>query len=103
MKTYTKEQINDMREQRADSEWEGLKDRDLRAHQEHRVGWKNIPDEEIIEQHGRMVDKSRIVDGLCEIKNVLEHAQHHHHDFTRKDYLYFEEVIEAAKDYLLED
>ena len=69
---------------------------------------KKQNDEGPISHNGRMVDKSRIVDGLCEIKNVLEHARKGRanlfsHDFTRKDYLYFEEVIEAAKDYLLED
>ena len=51
MKDYTKEQINDMREQLADSEWEGLKDRDLReVLWDGCVGWKNMPDEEIVKQ-----------------------------------------------------
>jgi hypothetical protein len=51
MKEYTKEEINDMREQLADSEWEGLKDRDLReVLWDGCVGWKNMPDEDIVEQ-----------------------------------------------------
>ena len=51
MKKHTKEEINDMREQRADSEWEGLKDRDLReVLWDGCVGWKNMPDEDIVEQ-----------------------------------------------------
>ena len=50
MKEYTKEQISDMREMLADSEWEGLKDRDLReALWEGCVGWKNMPDKECVE------------------------------------------------------
>jgi len=40
-----------MREQLADSEWEGLKDRDLReVLWDGCVGWKNMPDEEIVKQ-----------------------------------------------------
>ena len=50
MKEYTKEQIEDMREMLANSEWEGLKDRDLRETLwEGCVGWKNMPDKECIE------------------------------------------------------
>ena len=51
MKEYTKEEINDMREQLADSEWEGLKDRDLReVLWDGCIGWKKMPDEKIVEQ-----------------------------------------------------
>ena len=51
MKKHTKEEINDMREQLADSEWEGLKDRDLReVLWDGCVGWKNMPDEDIVKQ-----------------------------------------------------
>lgn len=50
MKEYTKEQIEDMREMLANSEWEGLRDRDLReALWDGCVGWKNMPDKECIE------------------------------------------------------
>ena len=50
MKEYTKEQIGDMREMLANSEWEGLKDRDLReVLWDGCVGWRNMPDETIAE------------------------------------------------------
>jgi hypothetical protein len=49
-----------------------------------------------------MVDKSRIVDGLCEIKDFITNANEER-VVTDNDIAHFEEVIEAAKDYLLED
>ena len=50
MKEHTKEQIGDMREMLANSEWEGLRDRDLReVLWDGCVGWKNMPDKEIVE------------------------------------------------------
>jgi hypothetical protein len=52
MKTYTKEEIDAMRERLAESEWEGLADRDLReVLWDGCVGWKNMSDEEIIESY----------------------------------------------------
>ena len=49
-KDYTQEEIDSMREHLADSEWEGLKDRDLReCLWEGVTGWKNIPNDEIID------------------------------------------------------
>ena len=51
MKEYTEEQMGDMREMLANSEWEGLKDRELREILwDGCVGWKNMPDKECIEQ-----------------------------------------------------
>jgi hypothetical protein len=55
-----------------------------------------------ISHNGRMVDKSRIVDGLCEIKDFITNANEER-VVTDNDIAHFEEVIEAAKDYLLED
>ena len=52
MKDYTKEEIESMRERLAESEWEGLKDRDLReVLWEGCVGWKHITRADIIVQH----------------------------------------------------
>ena len=53
MKTYeeyTQEEIDSMREQLAESEWEGLKDRELKeALWQGVVGWVNIPNDEIVD------------------------------------------------------
>ena len=57
--------------------------------------------ESTVGHNGRMVDKSRIVDGLCEIKDVLACAEDNF--VSKQDAAYYREVIEAAKDYLLED
>jgi hypothetical protein len=52
MRTYTEEEIDEMREHLADAEWEGLKDKDLRqALWEGCVGWTNIPDEDVISHY----------------------------------------------------
>ena len=61
----------------------------------------NMKDEGPISHNGRMVDKSRIVDGLSEIKDVLACAEDNF--VGKQDAAYYREVIEAAKDYLLED
>ena len=58
-------------------------------------------DEGPISHNGRMVDKSKIVDGLSEIKDVLACAEDNF--VGKQDAAYYREVIEAAKDYLLED
>tara|TARA_Y100000310_G_scaffold216818_1_gene217879 strand:- start:661 stop:834 length:174 start_codon:yes stop_codon:yes gene_type:complete len=49
--------------------------------------------------NGRMVSKDRIVDGLCEIKDVIGYSV----QISQQDKAHFNEVIEAAKDYLEED
>ncbi len=52
MKDYTKEDIEAMRERLAESEWEGLKDRDLQEILwEGCTGWKNFSDDDIIEMY----------------------------------------------------
>ena len=51
-KTFSKEDIDGMRETLHESEWEGLKDRDLRLILwEGCVGWENMPDEEVVEYY----------------------------------------------------
>ena len=52
MNKYSKEEIDGMPDTLAESEWEGLKDRDLRIIlMEGCVGWDNIPDTEIVEMY----------------------------------------------------
>lgn len=52
MNKYSKQEIDSMRDALAESEWEGLKDRDLRIIlMEGCVGWDNIPDTEIVEMY----------------------------------------------------
>jgi hypothetical protein len=49
---FSKEDIDGMRETLHESEWEGLKDRDLRLILwEGCVGWENTPDEEVVEHY----------------------------------------------------
>jgi hypothetical protein len=49
---FPKADIDAMRETLAESEWEGLKDRDLRAIlMEGCIGWDNIPDAEVVEMY----------------------------------------------------
>ena len=68
----------------------------------------NMKDEGPISHNGRMVDKSRIVDGLCELKDWLKYNTEsayrgEHRVLSDHDHAYYQEVIEAARDYLLED
>ena len=69
---------------------------------------KKQNDEGPISHNGRMVDKSKIVDGLSELKDWLKYNtesawRNEHRLLSDHDYNYYQEVIEAAKDYLLED
>ncbi len=49
---FSKEDIEGMRDTLAESEWEGIRDRDLRMLLwDGCVGWKNIPDEEVVEMY----------------------------------------------------
>ena len=44
--------VDGMKEQLAESEWEGLKDRDLKQILwDGCVGWNNMKDEEVVEQY----------------------------------------------------
>ena len=52
MSKYTREEIDDMKQLLAESEWEHLKDRDLRGILWHGcVGWHNMEDVEVIEMY----------------------------------------------------
>ena len=56
MKEYTKEQIDEMREILAESEFEGLKDKDLKqVLWDGCVGWVIISDEDVINHYGEVV------------------------------------------------
>ena len=71
--TYPKEDIDAMRETLHESEWEALKDRDLivenkviRILWEGCIGWKNIPDKDVIEMYENIygeTDNVEIVQG----------------------------------------
>jgi hypothetical protein len=64
---FSKEDIAAMRETLHESEWEGLKDRDLRLILwEGCVGWENMPDEEVVEHYQNIygeTDNVEIVQG----------------------------------------
>ena len=63
MKPYTKEQINDMRGQLAESEFEGLRDRDIRQILwDGCVGWSMIDDADIVEQYEDIYGATLIVE-----------------------------------------
>jgi len=49
---YTQNMVDSMKEQLAESEWEGLKDRELRQILwDGCIGWNNMTDEEVVEQY----------------------------------------------------
>ena len=53
-------------------------------------------------------DKSRIVDGLCELRDWLKYNTEsayrgEHRVLSDHDHRYYQEIIEAAKNYLLEN
>ena len=49
---YTQNMVDSMKEQLAESEWEGLKDRDLKQILwDGCVGWNNMTDKEVVEQY----------------------------------------------------
>ena len=58
-KQFSKEDIDGMRETLHESEWEGFKDRDLRRMTwEGCIGWKNIPDAEVVEHYQNIYGES---------------------------------------------
>ena len=69
MKEYTKEQIDEMREILAESEFEGLRDKDLKqVLWDGCVGWANISDEDVINQYGEVVGFD-VLDGFDVLEN----------------------------------
>ena len=70
---YTNEEIDSMKEQLAESEWEGLKDRDLRRMTwEGHIGWKNIPDAEVVEHYQNIYGETDNVELVICDKRVTE-------------------------------
>ena len=69
---FSKEDIEGMRDTLAESEWEGIRDRDLRMLLwDGCVGWKNIPDEEVVEMYQNIygeTDNVEIVQGKVTAK-----------------------------------
>ena len=72
---FSKEDIDAMRETLHESEWEGLKDRDLREILwEGCIGWKNIPDAEVVEHYQNIYGESsnyEIIQGDIKKKLVI--------------------------------
>jgi len=74
-KTFSKEDIEGMRETLHESEWEGMKDRHLRHLRqmtwEGCVGWKNIPDAEVVEHYQNIYGESsnyKMIQGVVNLK-----------------------------------
>ena len=71
-KKFSKEDIDDMRQTLHASEWEGLRDRDLMGILwEGCVGWRNIPDAEVVEHYQNIygeTDNVEIVQGKITAK-----------------------------------
>jgi len=62
-KQFSKEDIDSMRETLHELAWEGLKDRDLRLILwEGCIGWKNIPDAEVVEEYQNIYGESSNVE-----------------------------------------
>ena len=74
---FSKEDIAGMRETLHESEWEGLKDRDLRLILwEGCVGWENMPDKEVVEHYQNIYGETDNVEIVTCDKELRE--QHGH-------------------------
>ena len=74
---FSKEDIDGMRETLHESEWEGLKDRDLRLILwEGCVGWGNMPDEKVGEHYQNIYGETDNVEIVTRDKELRE--QHGH-------------------------
>jgi len=72
---YPKEDISAMRETLHESEWEGLKDRDLRLILwEGCVGWENMPDKEVVEHYENIYGETDNVE-IVQEKNLGEQVE----------------------------
>ena len=68
-----KEDIDGMRETLHESEWEGLKDRDLREILwEGCIGWKNIPDAEVVEEYQNIYGETDNVEIVQEKPTICD-------------------------------
>ena len=74
-KKFSKEDIEGMRETLHESEWEGMKDKHLRQITwEGCVGWKNIPDAEVVEHFQNIYGESsnyEIIQGEVKEKELV--------------------------------
>jgi hypothetical protein len=74
---FSKEDINGMRETLHESEWEGLKDRDLRLILwEGCVGWENMPDAEVVEHYQNIYGETDNVEIVICDKELHEQQGH---------------------------
>ena len=72
---FSKEDIDGMRETLHESEWEGLKDRDLRLILwEGCVGWENMPDEEVVEHYQNIYGENDNVEIVQENNDLQGHS-----------------------------
>jgi hypothetical protein len=68
---FSKEDIDGMRETLHESEWEGLKDRDLKMILwEGCVGWENMPDAEVVEHYQNIYGETDNVELVICDKNI---------------------------------
>jgi len=68
---FSKKDINGMRETLHESEWEGLKDRDLKMILwEGCVGWENMPDAEVVEHYQNIYGETDNVELVICDKNI---------------------------------
>ena len=68
---FSKEDINGMRETLHESEWEGLKDRDLKMILwEGCAGWENMPDAEVVEHYQNIYGETDNVELVICDKNI---------------------------------
>ena len=76
MNKYPKEDIDAMRETLHISEWEGLIDRDLLGILwDGCVGWKNIPDEEVVEHYENIYGETDNVE-IVQDEKLGEQIEH---------------------------
>ena len=75
MNKYPKEDIDAMRETLHESEWEGLKDRDLRMILwEGCIGWENMPEDEVVEHYENIYGETDNVE-IVQEKNLGEQVE----------------------------
>ena len=76
-KQFSKEDIDAMRETLHESEWEGMKDRHLRQMTwEGCIGWKNIPDAEVVEEYQNIYGETDNVEIVICDKELHEQQGH---------------------------
>ena len=80
---FPKEDIDDMRQTLHASEWEGLRDRDLMGILwEGCVGWRNIPDAEVVEHYQNIYGET---DNVEIVQGETEEQGYHHFSARFKD------------------